>query len=190
MNRKIFYITGNASKFEEAVKIWNHPVYQLDQIQIELEEYQDTSKNIAIKKAIEAAKYTDKFPYIVEDVSLEINALGKFPGPYIKWFLKALTLANIYKIVSVFDDHSAQAICTLAVKESQDAQPVVFEGIVKGTIVAPRGTTNFGWDPIFEPIGQDANVLVKTFAEMSKDEKNKISHRCAALTQLKHYLIT
>ena len=54
---------------------------------------------------------------------------------------------------------------------------------ITGTIVSPRGETTFGWDPIFVPDGH-----TQTFAEMPKDEKNKISHRRRAVDQLKAYL--
>ena len=57
-----------------------------------------------------------------------------------------------------------------------------FEGIVHGRIVAPRGD-RFGWDPIFQPDG-----YAHTYAEMSEDEKNKISHRTLALNKLKQHL--
>jgi len=54
---------------------------------------------------------------------------------------------------------------------------------VKGTIVEPRGETNFGWDPIFQPEG-----YTKTFAEMSADEKNSLSMRKLAAEKLKESL--
>ncbi|PSP29219.1 non-canonical purine NTP pyrophosphatase, partial [Halobacteriales archaeon QH_2_65_14] len=52
----------------------------------------------------------------------------------------------------------------------------LFEGVVPGTIVAPRGDGGFGYDPIFEYDG-------RTFAEMSTDEKNAVSHRGRALAK-------
>ena len=59
-----------------------------------------------------------------------------------------------------------------------------FEGEIKGTIVNPRGKTDFGWDPIFQPNGHK-----KTFGEMTKEEKNKISHRKVAVEKLKEHLL-
>ncbi len=56
-----------------------------------------------------------------------------------------------------------------------------FEGRVSGTIVAPRGEGGFGYDPIFEYNGQ-------TFAEMSTEEKNAISHRGRALAEFSEWL--
>jgi len=58
-----------------------------------------------------------------------------------------------------------------------DGELHIFEGRVDGVITEePRGTGGFGFDPIFRPSGFD-----KTFAEMTTDEKNKISHRGRAL---------
>jgi non-canonical purine NTP pyrophosphatase (RdgB/HAM1 family) len=56
-------------------------------------------------------------------------------------------------------------------------------GRCKGKIVAPRGDNAFGWDPIFEPDG-----FSKTFAEMSSEEKNSVSHRNEALKLVKKFL--
>jgi len=57
---------------------------------------------------------------------------------------------------------------------------VLYKGITEGDIVEPRGTREFGWDPCFQPKGYE-----QTYAEMPKDEKNKISHRRKALDKLR-----
>ena len=62
--------------------------------------------------------------------------------------------------------------------------PVLFDGRTVGKIVMPRGKLDFGWDPIFEP--DEGNG--KTYAEMSKDEKDAISHRSRAFVQFRDYL--
>jgi len=59
-----------------------------------------------------------------------------------------------------------------------------FEGVVKGEITTlKRGTSGFGYDPVFQPQG-----YTKTFAEMTLVEKNRISHRAIALNKLVDYL--
>jgi XTP/dITP diphosphohydrolase len=61
-----------------------------------------------------------------------------------------------------------------------------FEGILKGSIISePRGTMGFGYDPIFLPEGYS-----KTLAELTLEEKNRISHRARAITQLADFLRT
>lgn len=85
-------------------------------------------------------------------------------------------------MLSGFEDKTAQAECRIGfcVRE-----PLVFVGRCSGTIVHPRGDNGFGWDPIFQPDGKET-----TFAEMSEDEKNEISHRSKALLSFREYLET
>lgn len=61
---------------------------------------------------------------------------------------------------------------------------VLFTGKTEGAIVEPRGSRDFGWDPCFQPDG-----FSLTYAEMSKDVKNSISHRYRAIEKLKSYFI-
>lgn len=82
-----------------------------------------------------------------------------------------------------FDDHSAYAQCLYALCEGPDKEPILFDGRCNGTIVEPRGSNAFGWDPVFEPEGYK-----QTFAEMPMEEKNKISHRSKSVDLLKKYL--
>src|SRR5690606_9488457 len=72
--------------------------------------------------------------------------------------------------------------CALAVAWPE-GHAVVFEGRIYGQIVKPRGDKGFGYDPIFQPDGYDI-----TFAEMTPDAKDAISHRHLAFAQLKTHL--
>ena len=67
--------------------------------------------------------------------------------------------------------------------EGQGKEHKLFVGRCEGKIVAPQGDNAFGWDPIFMPNGHN-----KTFAEISLEAKNKISHRGNALKLVKAYL--
>lgn len=82
-----------------------------------------------------------------------------------------------------FEDKSAYAQCILSFTLGKDRDIRTFVGSVDGEIVAPKGQGNFGWDQIFQPLGYD-----KTFAEMDRTEKNKISHRFKAFREFKAYL--
>lgn len=81
-----------------------------------------------------------------------------------------------------YEDKSAYAQCIFAVAINPNADPRIFVGRTYGKIVPPRGDAAFGWDPIFLPDGYD-----ETYAEMSIETKNKISHRAAALDRLKDF---
>ena len=81
-----------------------------------------------------------------------------------------------------WEDKSAYALCTFGYCASadDDAEVLLFQGRVDGKIVSPRGPRDFGWDPCFQPVDHEL-----TFAELSKEEKNKISHRSRALAKLR-----
>jgi len=84
-----------------------------------------------------------------------------------------------------FDTRDAWALCTFAYSAGPGTEPVLFEGRTDGRIVPTRGTEHFGWDAVFE-----AEDTGKTYAEMTSEEKNGLSHRYRALAKLKEYLAT
>lgn len=179
---KIEYVTSNQKKFEEAQHILSE--WTLEQINIELTEIQGERSEIIKHKAFEAFNKLQK-PLIVEDVSLCCPALNGLPGPYIKDFLIHLGSKGIAELIHKYEDHSVEAVCTVAYIEL-NAPLMIFEGILKGQIVAPRvdlkqGT--MGWNPIFLPEGYQ-----RTFGEMTLKERSAISMRYLALIQLKDYL--
>lgn len=76
-------------------------------------------------------------------------------------------------------------MCIFAYCENKDSEPILFIGKTDGKIVEPRGSRDFGWDPVFEPEGYEL-----TFAELDKSVKNEISHRAKAVAKLKEFLKT
>ena len=176
--RHITFVTGNANKVRETEKIMG----PLTILNIDLPEFQGTPEQIAIEKC-RAAAIRVGGPVIVEDTSLCFEALGGMPGPYVKWFLQCVGIANMVRMLSDFADKTAYAKCVFAYSEGPDSEPVAFVGLTKGTIVAPRGSTHFGWDPIFQPEG-----FLQTYAELDNGVKDKISHRHKAVRKLEEYL--
>lgn len=179
---KIAYLTSNAQKFEEATHILKG--WDLERVDMELTEIQGTRQEIAHAKALEAVKQLGR-PCIVEDVSVTCPALRGLPGPYIKDFLKTLGDDGLSDLVHRYDDHSAEVICTAAYV-TPDSAPLLFEGIVSGTIVEPRGAMRHGkysWNPIFIPDGH-----THTMGEMSMEEHAEVSMRRLALDKLRHHL--
>lgn len=75
-----------------------------------------------------------------------------------------------------FEDKSAYGLCAISFMNKNFSRAKIFIGRTNGNIVHPRGSQNFGWDPIFLPEGSS-----KTYAEMSNEEKNSISHRFKAI---------
>lgn len=179
---KIEFITSNQYKFEEAKHILSD--WEIEQVNIELTEIQGTRFEIMTAKAKEALKILNR-PLFVEDVSLCCSALGGLPGPYIKDFLKALGDQGLYELIHKYEDHTVQTVCVVGYVRP-GIEPLLFEGIVEGTIVAPKGKTRFGplsWNPIVKPLHSN-----KTFGEMSIEEQSRISMRSIAYKKLKHFL--
>merc|ERR1711981_1473013 len=151
MQKTITFVTGNANKLREVSQVMStNTTVKFVNVDIDLPEFQGTPEEVSTAKCEEAARHISG-PVLVEDTSLCFNALNGMPGPYIKWFLKAVGPAGLHKMVSAFDDHSAYAQCILLTKKIKDASVVLFAGKCPGKIVVPRGPTNFGWDPCFQP---------------------------------------
>ena len=179
MKKTILFITGNENKLREAREILSEE--KIINENIDLPELQEEPIKIVEEKTKLAVKMLKK-PVIVDDTNLRFNALNGLPGPYIKDFLHGLGREGLYKLLTGFEDKSAEAVALIGYGEL-GTEVKVFEGKVSGTIVNPRGESNFGWDSIFLPDGHD-----KTYAEMNAEEKNKISHRRKALLKLRKYL--
>ncbi|KAF9586066.1 hypothetical protein BGW38_010056, partial [Lunasporangiospora selenospora] len=156
--------------------------FEIESVKIDLPEFQGTTQDVSREKCKMAAEIV-KGPVITEDTSLGFNALNGLPGPYIKWFLDGVGHEGLNRMLDGFDDRSAFALCTFALSKGPGTEPILFEGRTDGSIVAARGPTTFGWDPVFLPDGFDS-----TYAEMDKSIKNTISHRSRALAKLREYL--
>lgn len=203
MSGTVTFVTGNAKKVEELVAILgsNFPRTIVPK-KVDLPELQGEIDDICIKKCMEAAKQVQG-PVLIEDTCLCFNALKGLPGiflnifslkrrlltifaigPYIKWFLDKLGPEGLHTLLAGHDDKSAQAICTFAFSEGVGKEVKLFQGRTDGIVVEPRGPRDFGWDPCFQPTGYDF-----TYAELPKEEKNKISHRFRALDKLRNYFL-
>lgn len=139
-------------------------------------------EDIARSKCREAARQVGG-PTITEDTSLCFDALNGLPGPYIKWFLAAVGHEGLNNMLAGFPTKAARAVTIMAYCSGPDAEPLLFTGVVEGHIVHPRGSLHFGWDPIFQPNHPSGH----TYAEMSMETKNQISHRSKALALLRQH---
>ncbi|XP_055634681.1 inosine triphosphate pyrophosphatase [Toxorhynchites rutilus septentrionalis] len=184
MLRSISFVTGNAKKLEEVRAILGKDFpFELIAVKLDLPELQGEVDDICRKKCLEAARIV-KGPVLVEDTCLCFSALKGLPGPYIKWFLDKLEPEGLHKLLDGWDDKSAQAVCTFAYVPHENGEVILFQGVTDGDIVFPRGSRDFGWDPVFQPKGCD-----KTYAELPKEKKNEISHRFRALDKLRDFFV-
>lgn len=113
-------------------------------------------------------------PFLLEDAGLFVAALRGFPGVYSRHALETLGNQGILNLLRDVELESRTAafradLCYV----DADGEPHHFEGTCKGRIAdAPAGDGGFGFDPIFVPEGEE-----RTFAQLSTEEKNEISHR-------------
>ena len=174
----LYFITGNKNKFSEVKAI----IPNVEQLDIDLPEIQDIdAKKIIRAKLLEALNYKQA-EFIVEDTSLYLECLNGLPGPLIKWFMKTIGNDGLFNIAEKLGNNKAEAKTIIGYAKNPK-EIYYFEGSVKGKIVSPRGKSGFGWDPIFQPEG-----FSKSFAELTPEEKNKISMRRIALSKLKEFL--
>ncbi len=129
-----------------------------------------------------------KTPCFADDTGLEIAALDGRPGVYSARYAGENKSAddNIAKVLaelSGIENRNAEFKTVIALVGVGDT-PLFFEGVVKGTITREKqGTHGFGYDPVFKPEG-----YTRTFAEMTLQEKNKLSHRARAVKKFADWL--
>ncbi len=155
---------------------------------IEVDETGTTFKENAILKA-DAIYEKTKMPVIADDSGLEIDALGGKPGVYSKRFAgeNATDSDRIEKILDLMKDiednkRTARFKCTICYID-KFGDKHIFEGTCEGKITTKLyGNDGFGYDPIFL-------YGTKTFAQMTQEEKNKVSHRGKAINKLVEFLL-
>jgi len=154
----------------------------------EVIEDRETLEENALKKASEIYQWTG-LPSLADDSGLEVFALGMRPGVYSARYAgeRATYEDNNRKLLAELsgyppEQRGAQFRCVAALVDGDFRKVCV--GICRGTIASvPRGTNGFGYDPLFIPDGFE-----KTFAELSIDIKNRMSHRAMAFDCMKRIL--
>lgn len=155
------------------------------------ENWQTYAEN-AIAKARFYAMATGLYA-LADDSGLEVAALGGGPGVFSARYAgenasdadrRELLLEELAKITD--PDRRARFVCVVAIVNADGEVLNVAEGTCEGTITfAPRGAGGFGYDPLFIPDGYS-----QTFAELSEEIKNRISHRALALIHTKRFLLS
>jgi non-canonical purine NTP pyrophosphatase (RdgB/HAM1 family) len=161
------FVTGRPEKAKEAERLG----FLLERADLDLTELQALDPGEVVEAKAREAYGKLGHPVLVEDSGLAIHAWGGFPGALVKWLEKSAGLEAIARMLEAFSDRSATAVCVIAHFDGE--RLVTGRGEVAGTIAAsPRGGGGFGWDSLFLPTGSD-----RTFAEMTGEEKDAVSHR-------------
>lgn len=167
----------------------------LSAAELGLDEPEETGLTFAANaqlKALAAAKACG-FATLADDSGLAVDALDGDPGIYsARWAGEprdfGLAMARVHEALEARgaerpSERSARFVCALCLT-LPDGTMETFEGTVEGTIVwPPRGSCGFGYDPIFEPVGETI-----TFGEMDPSRKHAMSHRANAFNKLVAHL--
>ena len=188
--RKLVFSTNNEHKLEE-VRAKLGKYYQIISLKdlgddTDVPETGDTLEENAM---IKANYLWDTYHQncFADDTGLEVEALDNAPGVYSARYAgeqknSADNVAKLLKELEGKDNRKARFRTVIAL--IKDGKRYLFQGTVEGVITtSAKGTSGFGYDPVFQPNGYD-----KTFAELTLEDKNTISHRAKAVEQLVLFL--
>lgn len=187
---KLVFATNNKHKLDEVKAILGNRVEVLSLKDIGcFDDIPETADTLQGNALIKARYIYEKFGAncFADDTGLEVEALGGEPGVYSARYAgeECCPEANMQKLLHNLtgkSNRNAQFRTVIAL--IIDGEEKLFNGIVKGRITEEkRGDSGFGYDPIFVPEG-----FSESFAQMSSEQKNSISHRYRATEQLSDYL--
>lgn len=188
--RKLVFSTNNEHKLEE-VRAKLSKYYQIISLK-DLGDNTDVSEtgNTLEENAMIKANYlwdTYHLNCFADDTGLEVEALDNAPGVYSARYAgeQKSSEDNVVKLLKELEGkENRRARFRTVIALIMDGKRYLFQGTVEGIITtSPKGTSGFGYDPVFQPDGYD-----KTFAELTLEDKNSISHRAKAVEQLVLFL--
>jgi non-canonical purine NTP pyrophosphatase (RdgB/HAM1 family) len=203
--RNIIFISENVNKFKELehyllISEFNNFIkIQMIKPDNDLLEIQSMNRHEIIKHKLEDAFTCNKLFInsqhfsemennietwiMVEDTSFEIEFMGGFPGPFVKYYLQSIPLIKISNSNLGSNAHSYVNLAIGRLTQYNEIVSVCFEGSIEGNISEPKGNNGFGFDPIFRPKGTNF-----TNAEMSMEQKEKYNPRTIAFKQVLEFL--
>ncbi|MBF0189207.1 MAG: XTP/dITP diphosphatase [Magnetococcales bacterium] len=189
---KLVIATRNQKKVEEIRRVTKGSSLDLQSLDEfpgcpEVVEDGETFRDNAIKKAVEVAAYCG-CAALADDSGLVVDALQGAPGVFSARYAgpDATDQDNLEKLHTAMQpvadqERSARFVCVLAIADPA-GNAETFDGVVEGVIAKEaQGNNGFGYDPLFVPVEQNNDGKGRTFAEMSAEEKDRISHRGRAL---------
>ncbi|MDP3944476.1 MAG: non-canonical purine NTP diphosphatase [Lutibacter sp.] len=190
MNKlKLVFATNNKHKLEEVqAMLTNFEIVSLADIHC-FEDIPETADTLEGNAILKANFITEKFGLdcFADDTGLEVAALNNEPGVYSARYAgeNNNAEANMNKLLKNLENNpNRKAQFKTAIALNIQGKQFIFEGICEGTILTEkRGTSGFGYDPIFMPDGFNTS-----FAEMNMNEKGNISHRGKAIEKLITFL--
>jgi len=187
---KLIFATHNQNKLKEVRQLLPEGINLLGLLDIDCTtDIPETGKTLQENALLKVGyvKFHYNYDCFADDTGLEVEALNNEPGVYSARYAgesndAELNMQKLLRNLKGISNRKAQfrTVIALNLKGSQH----IFEGICKGEILTEKqGDSGFGYDPIFKPEGFD-----KSFAEMTLEEKGKISHRGIAMAKLITFL--
>lgn len=187
---KLVFATNNLNKLAEVQKMLPNSIELLSLKDIScFDDIEETATTIEGNAQIKANHITEKFGYncFADDTGLEVETLNGEPGVYSARYAGEPANAenNMQKLLTeLHNKANRNAQFRTSICLNLEGEQFLFDGVCKGSIlISKQGEQGFGYDPIFQPLGYN-----KSFAEMTSEEKNKISHRGLAIQQLVAFL--
>ncbi|MBN8692182.1 MAG: non-canonical purine NTP diphosphatase [Bacteroidetes bacterium] len=187
---ELVFVTANAHKAAEVQKVVSTAIKIVSLKDIncndDIEETATTFQGNALLKAKHVYNKYNKNCF-ADDSGLEVEALNNEPGVFSARYAGVpksdeKNTAKLLKNLEGIENRKARFRTVIAL--ILDGKEYLFEGIIEGTIAQqPIGTNGFGYDPVFIPAG-----YTKTFAQMTAEEKNQISHRAIAVSKMNEFL--
>jgi len=190
--KKLVFATNNAHKLSEvrAILVPDYEIISLAELNC-FDDIPETAPTLEGNALLKANYIYEKFgcDCFADDTGLEVEALNGEPGVYSARYAGEANdaKANMQKLLQNMTDKTNRKACfRTVIALIIDGKISYFEGRIDGAIAnEPKGTTGFGYDPVFIPNGYN-----QSFAELGTDEKNKISHRALAVKKLVEFLKT
>ncbi len=189
---KIFFTTNNTHKLEEVKAMMPRGIELCGMDELDLQEEIPETHDTLEENALQKARFIhEKFGVncFADDTGLEVDVLEGRPGVHSARYAgdQKDSNANTQKLLNELKDKkNRKARFRTVIALILDNEEILFNGIAEGEIIdEKRGNEGFGYDPVFVPAG-----YTQTFAEISLDEKNKISHRYKATNMLAEYLMS
>ena len=187
---KLVFATNNPNKLKEVQEMLPNTIKLLSLSDINCyDEIDETEMSLEGNATLKADYITQKYGYdcFADDTGLEVESLNGKPGVYSARFAGEPSNSenNMQKLLTDLKNKSNRnAQFRTAVSLNINDVNFLFEGICKGAILEKKqGEKGFGYDPIFKPENH-----TNSFAEMSSEEKNIISHRGIAIKKLVSFL--
>lgn len=166
-------VTSNPHKAKEVAAFFQGEL-EVEHVNLECPEFRHSDVGEIAKGKARFAYDQLERPLIVDDTAFSVKSLRDFPGPYAAYVLDTIGYQGILRLLEGTEERGASFETAIAYADGNGIR--IFRGMIEGVITrSPRGHEGFGYDPIFELDG-------RTLAELSLEEKSRVSHRARALS--------